>query len=124
MRILFLLLFFVTVHAHADLPVRQTMTLPEGIFKTVLVTGYGETPALARADAFRLAVEQAAGIIVASETQTSRQQITRDQIATYSQARVSNFAIVVMAKTNDIWLCQTWVTVRSACTTSTYNCVN
>jgi hypothetical protein len=107
-----------------DLTVRRELNLPTNIFKTVLVTGYGDSPALARQDAFKLAVEQAAGIVVASETQTSRQQIVRDQVATYSQARISNFAIVTMEKTNGIWTCLVWVTVRSACTNDTYNCVN
>jgi len=107
-----------------DLTVRRELNLPTNIFKTVMVTGYGDSPALARQDAFRTAVEQAAGIVIASEIQTSRQQITRDQVATYTQARISNFAIVTMTKTNNIWTCVMWVTVRSACTTDTYNCVN
>jgi hypothetical protein len=124
---LLLLVYCGAPHAQpiqSDLPVRQSVVLPKNIFKTVLVTGYGESPALARQDAFKIAVEQAAGISVASETQTSRQQITRDQIATYSQAHISNFAIVTMTKTNNIWTCVMWVTVRSACTNDTYNCVN
>lgn len=124
MRILLLLLFCASVHAQSDLPIRHNLNLPTNIYKTVLVTGYGETPALARQDAFKLAVEQTAGIVIASETQTSRFQLTRDQIATYTQARISNFAIVTVEKINGIWLCQTWVTVRSACTNETYNCVN
>lgn len=124
MRILFILLFCSNVIAQTDLPVRRDLNMPKNIFKTVLVDGYGETPSMARQDAFKVAAEQAAGILIASETQTSRQQLTRDQIATYTQARVSNFAIVSMTQVNGIWVCKTWVTIRSACTTDTYNCVN
>lgn len=127
MRILFLLLFCTSVHAQTyvpDLTVRRELNLPTNVFKTVLVTGYGESPSLARADAFKVAVEQAAGIVIASETQVSRQQVIRDQVATYSQARISHFAIVTMAKQDGVWTCLVWVTVRSACTNDTYNCVN
>lgn len=127
LRLLLVLMLIGTCQAQTyvpDLTVRRELALPTNIFKTVLVTGYGDTPALARQDAFKVAVEQAAGIVIASETQTSRQQITRDQIATYTQARISNFAIVSMNRVDGIWICQSWVTVRSACTNTTYNCVN
>lgn len=126
MRILLLLLFCGAVHAQQvnDLSLRRELNLPTNVFKTVLVTGYGESPALARQDAFRIAVEQVAGIVIATELQSSNQRLVRDQTATYSQARISNFAIVTMDKVNGIYQCLVWVTVRSACTSDTYNCVN
>ena len=128
MRILLLLLLFAgTCQAQnyiPDLEVRNHLTLPGGITKTVQVTGYGESPAMARQDAFKTAIEQTAGIVIASETMSDRQRLTREQIATYSQARISNFAIASMLKENGVWTCLVWVTVRSACTSDTYNCVN
>jgi len=124
-KLLVVLLFVGTAHAQvSDLEVRHQLNLPDGIKKTVQVTGYGESPAMARHDAFKTAIERTAGIVVASETQSDRFRLTRDQIATYSQARISNFAIVSMLKQNGVWVCQVWVTVHSACTNTTYNCVN
>jgi hypothetical protein len=129
LRLLVILLF--VGHAHAqtpprvpDLQVRHQLNLPEGITKTVQVTGHGESPALARQDAFKTAIERVAGIVIASETMSDRYRLTRDQIATYSQARISDFAIASMLKENGVWTCLVWVTVRSACTNTTYNCVN
>jgi hypothetical protein len=127
LRLLVILLFAGTAQAQnyiPDLEVRHHLNLPEGIMKTVQVTGYGETPAMARQDAFKTAIERVAGIAIASETMSDRQRLTRDQIATYSQARISNFAIASMLKENGVWTCLVWVTVRSACTSNTYNCVN
>jgi hypothetical protein len=126
MRWLIVLLFWISSATAqvVDLPVRQELMLPTNIFKTVFVTGKGWSPGLARQDAFRQAIEQAAGIVIATETQSFNQQLTRDQIATYSQARIVNFAIVRQYETDHHWVCETWVTVRSACTQSTYSCTN
>lgn len=126
LRLLVILLFATTAQAQnytPDLEVRHQLNLPTGITKTVQVTGYGENPAMARQDAFKTAIERVAGIVIASETHSNQQRLTKDQIATYSQARISNFAIASMVKENGLWTCLVWVTVRSACT-DTYNCVN
>lgn len=87
---------------------------PEGLFKTVLVTGSGDTPHLARADAFRTAVEQVAGIAITSQTQVSNFRLAYDHTQTHTQARISNFAIVTMIKRQGVWHCQLWATVRGS----------
>ena len=87
---------------------------PTGLFKTVLVTGRGETATLARADAFRTAVEQVAGITVTSSTEVNMFRLNHDQIHTYTQARISTFAIVTMHKINGVWQCQLWATVTGS----------
>jgi len=85
---------------------------PTGLFKTVLVTGRGATPELARADAFKTAVEQAAGVEVTAAVQATNQRWVSIQTTTYSQARVSNFAIVSTQIKDGVWQCQMWATVR------------
>jgi hypothetical protein len=112
-------LLFVAQFAQAqvpDLAVRGELSLPSDITRTVLVEGSGATPALARHDAFRTAIERAAGVVMASETQVVNQRIQRDQSATYSQARISNFAVVTTEQRGKDYWCLVWVTVHSACT--------
>ena len=114
----FVALLFVAQFAAAQVPdlvVRGQLALPDDIVQTVLVEGVGTTPALARHDAFRTAIERAAGVVMASETQVNNQRIARDQSATYSQARISNFAVVTVTPEGHLYRCLVWVTVRSAC---------
>ena len=107
-----------------DLAVRNELSLPTDIIKTVLVEGAGTTPALARLDAFRTAIERAMGVVIATETQVNNQRLVRDQSATYSQARISNFAVVYVLHDRGLYRTQMWVTVRSACERASYNCTN
>jgi hypothetical protein len=87
---------------------------PTGLFKTVLVTRRGESPQLARADAFRTAVEQVAGVTVTSSTEVNMFRLSHDQTHTYTQARVTAFAVVTVHKVNGVWLCQMWATVTGS----------
>jgi hypothetical protein len=127
MKWLIVLVFFaasVQAQTVPDLAMRGQFDLPSNIVKTVVVRGYGETPALARHDAFRTAVEHVAGIAIVSETQVHNWRIQRDQTATYSQAQISSFHVLSMETTARGWQTQMWVTVRSACERSSYNCSN
>jgi hypothetical protein len=58
------------------------------------VLGEGRTPDEARANGFRLAVEQAVGTVVASETEVNNARITRDEIITYASGYVTKYEIV------------------------------
>ena len=97
----------------ADLPVRGELPLPTGITRTVLVEGSGTTPTLARQDAFRLALERTMGIAIVTETQVNNQRIVRDQTATWTQARISNFAVASVGQRGSLYYTQVWVTVTN-----------
>jgi hypothetical protein len=127
MKCLIVALFFVAQIAAAqvpDLAMRGQFDLPTNLVKTVVVQGYGDTPALARHDAFRTAVEHVAGVAMVSETQVSNQRIARDQLATYSQARISSFHVLNLESTARGYTIQMWVTVRGICERGSYNCTN
>lgn len=87
--------------------------LPSGVTKTMLVDGYGDTPALARHDAFRTAIERAVGVVMTSETKVNNFHLIRDFSQTYSQARVSNFAVASVEQRGRQYYTQVWVTVQS-----------
>lgn len=106
-----------------DLSVRGELDLPPGILKTLLVEGSGTSPTLARQDAFRLAIERAVGIAIVTETQVNNQRIVRDQTATWSQARISNFAVASVSQRGGLYHTQVWVTVQSACERGS-SCIN
>jgi hypothetical protein len=113
-----------TAQTVPDLSMRGQFDLPRNQVKTVVVNGYGDTPVLARYDAFRTAIEHVAGVAIVTETQVNNQRLQRDQTASYSQAHVSSFHILTMSETPRGWTTQMWVTVRSACERGTYNCTN
>ena len=58
------------------------------------VQGEGVDPEQARANGFRLAVEQAVGTIIASESEANNGRLTRDEIISYSSAYVYKYEIV------------------------------
>jgi hypothetical protein len=58
------------------------------------VTGVGSTADQARASGFRLAVEQAIGSLIASETEVQNGRIKRDEIISYASGYVRRFEIV------------------------------
>jgi hypothetical protein len=58
------------------------------------VAGIGDTEAQARTNGFRLAVEQALGSLIASETQAQNGRINRDEIISYAAGFVNKFEIV------------------------------
>jgi hypothetical protein len=107
-----------------DLVMRGQFDLPKERVKTVVVRGYGDTPTLARYDGFRTAIEHVVGVSLVSETQINNQRLQRDQIASYSQARVSSFHVLNLEQTRQGWSTQMWVTVRDACERGSTNCLN
>lgn len=60
----------------------------------VTVAGDGVTPEQARLNGFRVAVEQAVGSLIASETTVVNQRITRDEIISYAAGSVDRYEIV------------------------------
>lgn len=58
------------------------------------VAGIGDTEAQARTNGFRLAVEQAMGSLIASETEVQNGRIKRDEIISYAAGFVNKFEIV------------------------------
>ena len=57
------------------------------------VAGIGDNEAQARNNGFRLAVEQALGSLIASETEVQRGRIQRDEIISYSAGFINRFEI-------------------------------
>jgi hypothetical protein len=64
------------------------------------VAGDGATPEEARMNGFRLAVEQAIGSLIASETVVQNNRIQRDEIISYAAGYVDRFEIVGTQETN------------------------
>jgi hypothetical protein len=60
----------------------------------VQVTGEGRTPDDARNNGFRLAVEQAVGSVIASETEGRNGRLARDEIINYSGGYVDRYKIL------------------------------
>lgn len=60
----------------------------------VEVVSEGSTAEQARLEGFRTAVNQAVGSVVATQTQTQNQRLTRDEIVNYSSGFVDRFEIV------------------------------
>ena len=58
------------------------------------VAGEGTTVEESKLNGFRLAVEQAVGSIIASETEVNNSRITRDEIISYASGYVDHFTIV------------------------------
>lgn len=95
------------VSAQAQVPVNLLIPSPIGIVITVgswilqgnkklyyiEVEGRGATQQEARENGFRLAVEQAIGTVIASETEVRQGRITRDEIISYAAGHVDHFEI-------------------------------
>lgn len=58
------------------------------------VAGDGDTPQQARMNGFRLAVEQAIGTLISSETEVQQGRIIRDEIISYAAGFVDRFEII------------------------------
>jgi hypothetical protein len=109
---LLLVLCLITGVAHAQVsPTMMTMIKPSplGVVLTVgqwlifsdnrrtyyiEVEGHGANPAEARDNGFRLAVEQALGTLISSETEVVNGRIKRDEIISYASGYVDRFDIV------------------------------
>lgn len=89
----------------------QWMTKEDKKVFYVEVTADGASLEEARQQAFRMAVEQAVGVIVSSETEMDNQRIQRDEIITYASGYVSEYKLVdQMQRSNRIWVkMQVWV---------------
>lgn len=112
-RLIAALLCVATVSVHAQVPSAATQMLipsPLGIILTagmwiydqatkkqvyyVEVAGDGATTEEARMNGFRLAVEQALGTLISSETEVQNGRIRRDEIISYAAGFVDRFEIV------------------------------
>lgn len=62
-------------------------------FYYIEVQGQGDTFEQARGEAFRLAVEQAVGTIIVSESVAQNQKLIRDEIITYASGYVNRYEI-------------------------------
>jgi hypothetical protein len=85
----------------------------------IRVRGEGATAEQARNNGFRLAVEQAVGTIVLSETETRNQRIVRDEIVTYASGFVDRFNILDTQATDagyrvtmDVWVGESKISRR------------
>ena len=65
------------------------------------VLGEGRTPDEARNNGFRLAVEQAVGAIIASESEVNNNRLSRDEIISYASGYVTKYEIT---RGNKSWL--------------------
>ena len=63
------------------------------------VEGHGATPTQARDNGFRLAVEQALGTLISSETEVQNGRMVRDEIISYAAGYVDRFDIVATEST-------------------------
>ncbi len=79
------------------------------------VAGQGNTPTEARDNGFRLAVEQALGTLISSETEVQNGRIVRDEIVSYAAGFVDRFEITETrtAAAGTLVFMRVWV-VRSA----------
>lgn len=112
-RWLALLLCVVTFGAQAQLgPVTTQMLMPSPLGVVLMVgkwiwdansrqevyyievAGDGDTPQQARMNGFRLAVEQAIGTLISSETEVQNGRVIRDEIISYAAGFVDRFEIV------------------------------
>lgn len=81
-------------------PLGMIITLGQWVYRNsekvyyIEVAGQGATPEEARLNGFRLAVEQAVGSLIASETELNNARITRDEIISYASGYVDQYDIV------------------------------
>jgi hypothetical protein len=85
----------------------------------IRVQGQGATAPQARDNGFRLAVEQAVGTLIVSETQTRNQRMVRDEIITYASGFVDRFEILRTDTTSqgvsitmDVWIVESAIAGR------------
>jgi len=75
-------------------------TLTQDRVFLIEVAGEGRTPTEARDNGFRIAVEQAIGSLIASETQAHNGRLARDEIINYSSGYVTRYEILKTDATN------------------------
>jgi hypothetical protein len=69
----------------------------------IQVEGHGDTADQAKLNGFRLAVEQAVGTIVLSETESRKQVLARDEIITYASGFVNRFKVNEVRRVGSGW---------------------
>jgi hypothetical protein len=67
------------------------------------VAGNGNTPEEARMNGFRIAVEQAVGSLIASETEVNQGRVKRDEIISYAAGYVDRFEVVQTDNVGSGW---------------------
>lgn len=83
-----------------QIPVSSILTAGQWLFSGgekvyyIEVVGVGKTVEESKLNGFRLAVEQAVGSIIASETEVVNNRIARDEVISYASGYVSKFIIV------------------------------
>jgi hypothetical protein len=85
----------------------------------VQVEGHGSTETEARHNGFVLASEQAIGTVILSERESSKQQLVRNDVASYSSAYVDDFKILAKTMSNnevvlkmDVWVAHSAIAKR------------
>jgi hypothetical protein len=113
------------------LSVHKFLTSDQKKFYQIQVQSSGKTFEQARQNAFRLAVEEVAGFAILSETELQNQNITRDEIITYSSAFVDKYKIVNQTESNnsvklvvDVWVAESAIANRLLAKNATQGAVN
>ena len=113
MRRLFAAMACVAITATAQAQLHALMPTPFGVAMTagqwllfnnkrvyyIEVKGQGRTAEEARMNGFRLAVEQALGSVIASETESRNSRIQRDEVISYAAGFVERYDIVTTMST-------------------------
>lgn len=116
-RLLVLLFCVLCLSVQAQVPYQLLMPSPLGMVITagtwlfkdskkiyyIEVEGRGATIQEARDNGFRLAVEQAIGTVIASETEVRQGRITRDEIISYAAGHVDHFEIASTTQASDVY---------------------
>lgn len=89
-----------------QLPISSIITAGQWLFSRgekvyyIEVLGVGKTYEEAKLNGFRLAVEQAVGSVIASETEVVDNRIVRDEVISYASGHISKFEIVDQTQDN------------------------
>lgn len=100
-------------------------------FYQIQVQSSGRTFEQARQNAFRLAVEEAAGFAILSESELRNSKLTRDEIITYSSAFVEKYKIVNRLDSSnsvnlvvDVWVAESAIANRLLAKNASENNIN
>jgi hypothetical protein len=89
-----------------QLPISSILTAGQWLFSGgekvyyIEVLGVGKTAEESRLNGFRLAVEQAVGSIIASETEVVNNRIARDEVISYASGYISKYEILWQGRDN------------------------
>lgn len=106
-------------------PITIALTVGQWLLKDsqkayfIQVESTATTPALARAEGFKLAVSQAVGTLVVAETEVKNQQLVRSEIVQYSSGYIQNFRILSETQVGsmtrvvmDVWVTESKIADR------------